>query len=200
MRKSIVTGVSIFILSKRNMTMDFQTMVDAMMSKARMERLANSSQLLLGELKLKLSAVSNKTKPIVFDFGMKPAGARSWRGSYSELGLEYSENGGGEAHWDSDRVVHNTWGDSFENDVFKLKENPSCGDFLEMLEALTNKTMTGYKGGDFVMHKNVAIYLGNYGESGVSGYPGDEEYPTVAPVDVEEAEEKVIIVTKAVEY
>lgn len=180
--------------------MDFQTMVNEMMSKARVERLANSPQLLLGELKLKLSAVSDKTKPIVFDFGMKPAGACSWRGSYCELGLKYSENGGGEAYWNSDRVVHNTWGDSFEDDVFKLKENPSCGDFLGMLEALTDKTMTGYKGGDFKMHKNVAVYLGNYGESGVSGYPGEEQYPIVAPVDIEETDDKVIIVTKAVEY
>jgi len=177
-----------------------QAIFDGEMAKLRAKRLAESPQLLLGELKLKLSTVSDKTKPIVFDFGMKPAGAMSWRGSYCELGLEYSENGGGNASWDSDRVVHNTWGDSFESDEFEIPENPTCQNFIDMLNALTDKTMTGYKGGDFVMHKNVAVYLGNYGESGVKDYPGEEEYPTVAPVDIEETEDKITIVTKAVEY
>ena len=84
-------------LSEKNI-MNIQKMLDAQMSKIREERLGNSNQLLLGEFKLKLEAVNDKTKPIIFDFGMKPAGASSWRGSYRELGLKYSENGGGSAN------------------------------------------------------------------------------------------------------
>ena len=68
-----------------------------------------------------------------------------------------------------------------------------------MLESLTDKEMVGYKGGDFKMHKNVAVYLGNYGSSSVDNYR-EKEYATVAPVDVIEEENKVVIVTNEVEY
>lgn len=180
--------------------MDIQTFLDGQMKKLREERLSNSSQLLLGELKLKLEAIKDKKKPIVFDFGMKPAGASSWRGSYCELGLEYSEKGGGSASWDSDRVEHEFPDMKFyEKDEFELPEAPTAQNFLDMLNALTDKTMTGYKGGDFKMHKNVAVYLGNYGDCSVDNYNG-KEYATVAPFDVVEQEDQVVIITNEVEY
>lgn len=172
------------------------------MSEIRTERLSESDQLLLGELKLKLAAVQDKSKTVVFDFGMKPAGASSWRGSYCELGLKYSENGGGSASWNGTEVE---WvsesGDfkSYKKDSFEIPENPTAQQFLDMLNALTDKEMTGYKGGDYKMHKNVAVYFGNYGESSVDGYKG-KEYATVAPVDVLEDQDKVTIVTSEVEY
>lgn len=181
---------------------DLQQMVNASMSKLREERLSNSDQLLLGELKLKLEAIKDKTKPIVFDFGMKPAGASSWRGSYKELGLEYSKNGGGSASWNSDEVE---WvsedGEykSYKSESFSIPENPTAQNFLDMLNALTDKEMVGYKGGDFVMHKNVAVYFGNYGEVGIENYRG-VEYPTVAPFDIVENDTEIIVITKEVEY
>jgi len=184
----------------RRREMDIQKMIDGQMAKIREERLSSSEQLLLGELKLKIETVQDKNKPIVFDFGMKPAGASSWRGSYCELGLEYSENGGGSASWNSDRVDKEFEDMTFyKKDSFKLPENPKTKDFLDMLNAIIGKTMTGYKGGDFVMSKNVAVYLGNYGDSSVDNYNG-KEYATVAPFDVVEQEDKVIIITQEVEY
>jgi len=179
----------------------FQKFIDGQMKIMRDKALSESSQLLLGELKLKLDAIKDKGKPIVFDFGMKPAGASSWRGSYCELGLKYSEEGGGEANWDTDEVEYSSpYGDSYKEETFTLPENPTAQQFLDMLNALTGKTMTGYKGGDYTMHKNVAVYLGNYGESSVDNYNG-KEWATVAPFDVIETEEggSVIIITGEVD-
>ena len=172
------------------------------MSKEREKRLGESSQLLLGELILKLDNIQNKNKPVVFDFGMKPAGASSWRGSYCELGLEYSENGGGQANWNgSDVEWESDDGEykSYKQSTFELSENPSMQQFLDMLLALKDKEMVGYKGGDFTMHKNVAVYFGNYGSSSVDNYKG-KEYATVAPFDVVENENDVVIITDEVEY
>lgn len=182
--------------------MDIQKFLDGQMSQMREERLANSTQLLLGEIKLKLDALGDKTKPIVFDFGMKPAGASSWRGSYRELGLEYSEEGGGNACWNGTEVEwESKEGDykSYKQDEFELPKNPTAQDFLNMLVAVTDKEMVGYKGGDFRMHKNVAVYLGNYGESSVDGYRG-KEYATVVPVDIVEGSDKVVIITEEQDY
>lgn len=182
--------------------MDIQNIIDAQLKKIRDERLSNSDQLLLGELKLKLEAVKDKTKPIEFDFGMKPAGASSWRGSYCELGLEYSKNGGGSASWNGKEVEWESKDGEFKSykkESFDIPENPSTKNFLDMLNALTDKEMVGYKGGDFKMHKNVAIYFGNYGESSVDNYRG-KKYATVAPFDVVEEVEKVVILTNEVQY
>lgn len=172
------------------------------MSQMRDERLAESDQLLLGELKLKLEAVKDKGKEIVFDFGMKPAGASSWRGSYRELGLKYSDNGGGSACWNSTEVdweSENGEYKSYKSETFDLSESPTTQNFLDMLNALTGKDMVGYKGGDFKMHKNVAVYIANHGDSGVDDYKG-KEYATVVPLDVIEGEDTVVIITGEREY
>lgn len=182
--------------------MDIQTMVNGIMSQARAERLANSSQLLLGELKLKLETIKDKSKEIVFDFGMKPAGASSWRGSYCELGLEYSEEGGGGASWNGTEVEWESENKDYrlyKSETFDLPKKPTTQNFLDMLNALTDKEMFGYKGGDYKMHKNVAVYFGNCGQSDIKNYRG-EEYATVAPFDVAEEENQVVILTNKVEY
>lgn len=183
--------------------MNIQQFFDGQMSKIREEKLSNSEQLLLGELKLKLEAVKDKSKPIEFDFGMKPAGASSWRGSYRELGLEYSENGGGSASWNGEEIEwqsDNGEYKSYKQNKFEIPENPTTKNFLDMLNALTNKEMVGYKGGDFKMSKNVAVYFGNYGESGVFEYKGKNDYLTIVPIDIVEEENKVIVITKETEY
>lgn len=172
------------------------------MAEQRIKRLSESEQLSLGEIKLKLEAISDKSKPIVYDFGMKPAECMSWRGSYCELGLGYSESGGGTTNWNSEEVE---WASddgeyiSYKQDEFQLPPNPTAQNFLDMLNAVTGKVMVGYKGGDFTMHKNVAVYLGNYGEPSVVEYKG-EDYATVAIFDIIEEPEVIIIVTDKVEY
>jgi len=182
--------------------MDIQQLFNGQVAKIRQDRLSNSSQLLMGELKLKLEGVQDKSKPIIFDFGMKPAGASSWRGAYQELGLEYSKDGGGSASWNSDEVEYESDDGqykSYKSETVKLPENPTTQEFLNMLEALTDKEMVGYKGGDFKMSKNVAVYFGNYGDSTVDNYK-EKEYATVAPFDLVENEKEVVIETQEVEY
>jgi len=183
--------------------MDLQTILNAQMAEMRAKQLAYSDQLLLGELKLKLESVSDKTKPIEFDFKeMKPDAVSSWRGSYCELGIEYSKEGGGNSSRDSEEVEweSKTSGcKTFKQNTHVLPASPTTQDFLDLLHAVTGQKMEGYKGGDFTMHKNVAVYLGNYGESYVCGYKNEKEACTVAPVDVSELPDKVVIITRIIE-
>ena len=131
---------------------------------------------------------------------MVPAGASSWRGSYQELGLEYSETGGGTTSWNTDEVeIESEYGNCYKEESVAIPEYPTAQDFLNMLKALQGKTMVGYKGGDYTMHKNVAVYVANYGNSGIPDYKGDE-YATVAVMGIDEIDEGVIIVTAAREY
>lgn len=179
--------------------MDLQKTIDAYMAKSRADRLQDSPTLLLGELKLKLESVKGKSKPIVFDFGQTPAGADSWRGSYCELALEYSETGGGVVcfHHPDGTVDKRGWPLTVS---IPLKRNPSTEEFLVMISTVLDKTMEGYKGGNYKMHKGVAVYVGNYGESFIGGYKGKADYCTVSVTDIVEEKDAVIIVTAETEY
>ena len=109
-----------------------------------------SPQLLLGELILKLEAVNTprkdgSEKEVRFDFGyFTPTIIDSWRGSYNELALGYSET---------------------EKDI-------TVGELIKMLEKAIGKTYTGFKGGEFVMGRNTPIWVSNYGESSFTGIIG----------------------------
>jgi len=162
----------------------------------REEKLSRSNQLLLGELKLKLDVVKDKNKPIVFDFGMRPSGASSYRGYYCELGLEYSETGGGSAFYNGDVVHDGDYGRSYKEVEYKLPELPSAYDFIDMLNEIAGKDMVGYKGGDYTMHKNVAVYVANYGSTSIENYKGKEHPLNVIVVDVIESDNNVTIITE----
>lgn len=180
--------------------MDIQEMINAKMAEMRVERMANSDQLTLGEFILKLKMV-DENKPIFYDFGQRPAGASSWRGSYCELALEYSKGGGGGATVNSDKEDEYSSPEyrSYEQDTFDLPEDPKVKDIIAMCDFILNKEMVGYKGGNFKMHKNVAVFVANYGESGISDY-NNEDYPSVGVFDVVESDDTVVILTKTVEY
>lgn len=148
--------------------MDFSDALNAMMVSQRAKEFASSDQLSLGELVLKLEAIKDKTKPIVFDFGNSaPCGLDSWRGVYAELSLHYGDVG-----------------------------KTSVSDVLGWLKDANGKTFEGYKGGDFTMSRQTPIWVANYGESGVVGYKGSEEYhPSVMVVDVVDGDTVTIITT-----
>jgi hypothetical protein len=121
--------------------MDLQTVLNNAVAAARAKRLKTSPQLTLGELILKLEAVEDKTSEVRIDFGyFRPVGLSSWRGSYSELAIEYSDG--------PDRTVQ--W-------------------FIDELKAAIGKTYEGYKGGDFTMGKNTPIWVDNYGDTSNTG-------------------------------
>ncbi|GAB3937263.1 hypothetical protein [Larkinella terrae] len=74
-----------------------------------------------------------------YDFGyLFPTEIDSWRGSYDELALNYTEEG---------------------------KETAITA-FLELLKSAVGKTFEGYKGGDYVMNENTPVWVANYGNSG----------------------------------
>ena len=126
--------------------MDVQEYLDNAMKAARAETLANSDQLTLGELILKLEAVpkpsdesSVDAQEVVFDFEyLHPTGIDSWRGSYCELAISFDSDGA----------------------PMKLSE------FISLLKSAIGKTYKGYKGGEYTMSKHTPIWVANYGNSG----------------------------------
>ena len=134
--------------------MDMQSIFTNAVSKARAESFKKSNQMTLGEMIIKLEGIIEHVKVIekdrpqyqdpdvMFDFEyLRPVCLSSWRGSYSELAIEFS----GEGKW--------------------LK----ASEFLIMLKEAVGKTYEGYKGGDFVMGKATPVWVANYGNSGDTG-------------------------------
>lgn len=114
---------------------------------SRKDTFDSSDQLTLGELILKFEPILEKQKErkeeavVVYDFGyLFPTDIGSWRGSYSELALNYVASAGNESQ-------------------------KTVTEFIEMLKETVGKTLTGYKGGDFVMTKNTPVWVSNYGEA-----------------------------------
>ena len=62
----------------------------------------------------------------------------SWRGIYSQLAMEFSDN----------------------------NQNITVNDLLIMAEFINGKYLGGYKGGDYLMHLNTPIHIANHGTSG----------------------------------
>lgn len=124
--------------------MDLQTYIQNAVKASRANTLANSDQLTLGELILKLEPIVKNQKDgdeatVRYDFEyLFPTSIDSWRGSYDELALNFEMQG----------------------------EEMKVSEFLKMLKDCVGKTFTGYKGGDFVMHKGTPIWVANYSHSG----------------------------------
>lgn len=175
-------------------------MFDAMMAKQREERLANSDQLSLGELILKLEAIGNKDLPIFFDdTGIYPTGCGSWRGSYCELGISHTEDGTYDGYFGTEEVKEN-WGSYFKKVEPKKLTSPTANDFLLMLKDILNKEFEGYKGNEFKMHKGVSVYVSDYSMS--HGYKDSDKEDCYSQTifDVVEDGGKVKIITDFISY
>ena len=124
--------------------MDLQTYIQNAVKASRANTLANSDQLTLSELILKLEPIVKNQKDgeeatVRYDFEyLFPTSIDSWRGSYNELALNFETQG----------------------------EEMKVSEFLNMLKECIGKTFTGYKGGDFTMHKGTPIWVANYSHSG----------------------------------
>ena len=122
--------------------MDIQTIFDNALMAARKESLANSPQLTLGELILKLDALGDKSKEVSFAFeSARPTGFDSWRGSYCELAIGFD----------------------FESKRQTVEE------FLSKCREVVGKTYQGYKGGNYTMSRQTPVWVANYGKSGSTG-------------------------------
>lgn len=158
--------------AKAVMTIDIQTYVRNAVAASRAKSLAESDQLTLGELILKIKPIVIKQAAIieiykheaqvVYDFEhLFPTAIDSWRGSYSELALDFKAEG----------------------------ESMKITDFLAMLESTVGKEFTGYKGGEFIMSRQTPVWVANYGNSG-----------NTAVIDVVDNEYEVILITGRREY
>ena len=103
--------------------MELQTYLNNAVAGIRKETFDKSDQLTLGEIISKIEAImlDGKTPDVVFDFEYAyPSGIDSWRGSYSELALEFG-------------IEH--------GDLQPMK----IIEFHKMLKETVGKTLTGYK-------------------------------------------------------
>lgn len=112
----------------------------------------------------------DQKKEIILEEGVYPEYLDSWRGSYCELALRYGE------------------------DKITIKE------LLNKAKKVLNKTLTGYKGGDFIMDEKTPIHIANCSECGfrIKKYeynlyhdePEKEPYPVFASVKLIGIEDK----------
>ena len=125
---------------KIQIIMDLQDILDNAMAANREEQMKTSNQLTIGELILKLESVDTLEKAVFFDdTDIRPTDVGSWRGSYREFALRYS--------------------DEDEFDGFTGEK------LLETLEDAIGSSFTGYKGGEFKMGKVTPVWVANYGDS-----------------------------------
>lgn len=121
--------------------MDLQSYLDSVLKASRAETMAKSDQLTLGEIISRCEAIpSSDSEPnVVYDFEyLHPVSIGSWRGSYSELALDFSD----------------------DNIEMKLSV------FISILKDSVGHTFTGYKGGEFTMSRHTPVWVANYGNSG----------------------------------
>lgn len=154
--------------------MDLETIARNALAVQRAEDLRTSPQLTLSELILKMEAVSDHGKPVVYDDGYAyPDGIDSWRGSYSELALGWSMTGAGGTP-------------------------SSVAGLLAILRGAVARTFEGYKGGEYLMGENTPVWVANYGEA--EGFRVDDDGNSQAVVEVAEHEQVVSIVTRLLPY
>ena len=173
--------------------MDLQTYLTNAVQAERTKELANSPQLLLGEIILKLEQVSNKDLPLFIDIReVRPRSIESWRGRYAELAITTESDGSYQTEEVEQKFDD---GDIFYKHKSFGKENPSVAEFIEILKEAQGKTFTGYKGDDFLMSKNTPVWLAEYGESSFK-INDKNDYEGVYFIDVREEKDKVYLITK----
>lgn len=140
--------------------MDLQTYLNAATKKMRDASFADSPQLTLGELLALLKNIPTKSGDeavtVEFDFGTAyPDGLSSWRGSYSELAINYALCGYDDWQGKDSQFNHT-----------------DLADFVKMLEEAVGRTYEGWKGGDYVMSLDTPIWVANNGNAGNTGVVG----------------------------
>lgn len=96
----------------------------------------NGRQLTLGEL---IAALRRKDKEATVTFGLgghAPTGVCSYRGYYEDLAIQHEQ-----------------------------KYGVTVAEFLKMLEEANGATFTGWKGGEFTMSDETAVWVANAGRS-----------------------------------
>lgn len=141
--------------------MDLQTLLSNAVTAGREERMKTSDQMTLGELIARLEGL-----PMKYEWNNDPAGAdrevyldfascfptelSAWRGSYSELAIEFSC---GRSSCRHDGAM-------------------SLEAFVTLLKDAIGKSFEGYKGGESVMGKRTPLWVAQWGDSGDTAVVG----------------------------
>lgn len=131
------------------------------------ETVTNQQQYSLGDLIKRIEELGTKknndeVKTVCFDFGTaEPFGLSSWRGDYSELGVNYRLSGY----------------DNEDNHFGECKAD----EFLHELKEANGKEFTGWKGGEFKMHLDTPLWVANSGNGSHTAIVGvyDEGFQLV---------------------
>lgn len=111
----------------------------------------HDQQLTLGQFIDRLKELKQDSS-ICFEFCcLTPTTLESYRGYYEDLALGFEEEG---------------WG------------SPSVGELLAICEEAVGETMQGYKGGDYLMDRDTALWVANSGIAGstaIVGILGDDD-------------------------
>lgn len=157
-----------------------------------------------------LETVQDKNKQVYFgDTNLQPQGFCSWRGSYSELCLDYQSSS--ECY---DQMLPTCKTDNFGGHDCDMNDKweYTCGvkshstklelhtvrELIDMCRLIEGKYFVGYKGGDFTMDGASDIWISTYGCS--SGYKDDGVNYSQVIVGVEELTDKVILKTVLTNY
>lgn len=144
--------------------MNLQQIMDNAVAAKRAEEFKISPQLSLGELILKLEAITDQSKTVGFEFEhLRPTGFDSYRGYYSDLAIGFASG----------------------DDAPEVRVDQ----FLTCAKECMGKTFTGYKGGDYVMGKTTPIWIANCGNSGGTGLVDVIETPYSVKLRVSQIDE-----------
>ena len=123
---------------------DTGTLVDTVMKQTKKEsqQRRKGTQWTLGELIDALESLGGVDDDcdIFLDFGPTPMCLGSWRGSYDELSLEWTQE-------------------------WKWEERMQFPKFLQELKSAVGRTFTGYKGGDYRMDRDTPVWVSRYGDA-----------------------------------
>jgi len=99
------------------------------------------NQMTLGQM-IDVLERKDPTADVQFSFvGMVPTGVSSYRGYYDQLAIGYESK----------------------------YPRPKVADVLTMLKDADGQTFTGYKGGEYTMDRDTAVWVANNGEVGGTG-------------------------------
>lgn len=122
----------------RQKVMDSKEVLHVLVAKAKQDEFAKKLIKTLGEVILLLKA-QPPFNTIKLDFtDDNPCDLESYRGYYEDLSLDYG--------WDTEPII--------------------VRDLLKMFEDADGSIYTGYKGGDFTMHRKTLVWVAPYGDCG----------------------------------
>jgi len=66
----------------------------------------------------------------------------------------------------------------YEDLAFQRGKKITVGELLTECKSMVGKTIMGYKGGAYTMHRSTPVWVSEWGESSGIGLVGHEEYPS----------------------